>query len=76
MLNSESTAFTSRSAESALKLGEMKNYAILSKPSSNASLEHLNWKFVYVSVVKALQYPPFSLIKSMYSFSSGYFELP
>ena len=76
ILNSESTAFTSFLAESALKLGETKNCAILSSPSSKASFEDLKWKLVSVKVVKALQYPPWSLIKSMYSLSSGYFLLP
>jgi hypothetical protein len=38
--NSESTALTSFSVESSLNLGEMKNYASLSKPPSKASLEH------------------------------------
>jgi hypothetical protein len=40
-LNSESTALTSLSAEDSLKLGHIKNYAILSKPSSKASFEQL-----------------------------------
>jgi hypothetical protein len=40
-LNSESTAFTSLSADDSEKLGQIKNYAILSSPSSNASFEQL-----------------------------------
>ena len=43
MLNSESTALTSRSVQSSLKLGLIKNWDMRSRAPSKPSFEHSNW---------------------------------